>query len=499
MVRLSDLLEDNVNMPPRLGLYIFSLVASQCLEETEVENKYLEGLCPERLLLNDDWYDDLTEVTIAPAKHIPQAFAYYPPEYLNGHIWDKTCTSFALFAISYRVLTGELPYLGNIPEELLSSEEGKRYINRKRKDFFWVDVAHIPASFRGFYAKGLSLRRKDRYKAIGDTCEEFFLLAHYINQSDFENSNVCDNSDVSTSLDFYKDISQNSSAVFTLNVQTPGKGGFDDLVGLNDLKKYVRNNVLAVLRNPEKAKKYNISLPNGLLLYGPPGCGKTAFARAVAEEAKMAYAIVNAQDIASTFVHGTQSMVKQMFKQAESFAPIILILDEIETMVPNRNNPDNVKIAEDTNAFLSELNDCGKRGIFVIATTNRPQFMDSACLRSGRFDKRVYVPLPDEQVRTEIFHAYLKNRPIDNHIDYSALSKLTSSGYISSDIRQICNDVAIKAFNDDTIITQGLIEEVIQDGGPSVSKYELRTYEEARKYMEPETKYAHNINKIGFR
>ncbi len=277
------------------------------------------------------------------------------------------------------------------------------------------------------------------------------------------------------------------------------EGSLDDLVGLHELKRYLRNGVWAILKNPEKAQKYKLTIPNGLLLYGPLGCGKTAVAKKFAAECRMNYAIINAQDIASTLIHGTQRLVRQLFTQAALYAPIILIFDEIETMVPNRNNPDNVKVAEDTNAFLSELNTCAERGIFVVDTTNRPQFMDSAILRSGRFDKKVYVPLPDEETRTNIFRCYLHGRPLSERIDYQQVSRLTASGYISSDIRQICDEVASRAFCEDAIITQELIEQVIRDGGPSVSKNELRTYEEARKYLEPAAKYSPYINQIGFR
>lgn len=497
MVRLSELIANESYMPMGFGLVVFGELATYCLEETEEENQFLEGLCPERILLNDDWFSELKEVKIARSKKVYKSYAYYAPEYLAGKTWDKACTSFAVFAMAYRLLTGELPYVGHVPEELLCSEDGIKYIQKKRKEALGINLTSVPPTFREFIAKGLALKRKDRYQSIGDTAEDYSALADTFRKTD--NDSTSNDSDDLMDPDFYKMLSQNNSTDFTLDVRTPSDGNLDDLVGLQDLKKYLRNNVLAVLKNPEKAQRYDISIPNGLLLYGPPGCGKTAVAQKFAEEAQMRYAVINAQDIASTLVHGTQRLIKQLFDQAAIAAPIVLIFDEVETMTPNRNHPDNVKVAEDTNAFLSELNDCGKRGIFVIGTTNRPQFMDSAILRSGRFDKKVYVPLPDEQTRTEIFHAYLRNRPVEEKIDYPTLGKLTSSGYVSSDIRQICNEVAIRAFNDDAIITQTLIEEVIRDGSPSVSKNELRTYEETRKYMEPASKYGPYINQIGFR
>ena len=213
----------------------------------------------------------------------------------------------------------------------------------------------------------------------------------------------------------------------------------------------------------------------------------------------MNYAIISAKDIASTLVHGVQRIVGQLFQQASIYAPIILIFEEIESMIPDRNNPENSKVAEDTNGFLPELSTCAERGIFVVGTTNRPQLMDSAALRTGRFDKKFYIPLPDEQTRTLIFHNYLHDRPIAEHLDYQRLSKMTSAGYISSDIRQICDDVAARAFDNDTIITQDLIEQVIRDGGPSVSRSELRSYEETRRFIEPAAKCGRYINQIGFR
>ena len=495
MVRLSDLFDNDIDMPEGFGLVVFGELATKCLEETEEENQFLEELCPERILLNDDWFIELSDLKIIKNRHTPQAYAYYPPDYLRSKtkVWDTSCTSFAIFSMAYRLLTGELPYLGRIPDELLMSETGLKYIKDKRKESKGLKCDRIPPAFRDFFVKGLSLIKKGRYQAIGDTADDYSAIA--------ETYKASEDTPSSTGLetDFYKMLSQSSAADFVLDIQPPRDGNLDDLVGLQDLKKYLRNNVIAILKNHEKALKYNISIPNGLLLYGPPGCGKTAIAQKFANEAQIKYAIVNAQDIASTLIHGTQRIVKQLFEQAAIVAPIVLIFDEIETMVPSRNNPENVKVAEDTNAFLSELNDCSKKGIFVIGTTNRPTVMDSAVLRSGRFDKKFYVPLPDEQTRKEIFQVYLEKRPIEEKINYSLLARLTSSGYISSDIRQICDEVAIKAFNNDSIITQDRIEEVIRDGGPSVSKYELRTYEESRKYMEPAAKCSQYVNQIGFR
>lgn len=496
MVRLSEYMNDMI-YPKELGFVIFGAIAQNYLDETKAENKLLEGLCPKRIILNDTWYEGNPQASVERAKGPHTAYAYYPSEYLCGKDWDGRCSVFALFSIIYRLMSGKFPYIGNVPEELLSSKEAIKYIEKKRHDD--LDLTCIPPAFWNFMAKGLMLDRTLRYKSIADTADDFSELSEVLQTCDYDDNPIEPSAlDKIEASDAHTIISQTSPSTTLLSIKKSTERSLDDIVGLQDLKNYLRNRVIEVIKNPDKAFAYKLSLPNGVLLYGPPGCGKTTIAQCVAAECKMNYARVNALDIASTYVHGTQKMVKQIFSEAEKNAPIILILDEVESMVPNRNNPDMIKVAEDTNAFLTELNDCAKRGIFVIGTTNRPQQMDSAILRSGRFDKRVYVPLPDDQTRREIFKAYLKDRPIEEQINYQVLSNLTSSGYISSDIRQICDDAAYKAFCENTIITQAIIEQVIKDGGPSVSLKELQTYEESRQYLEPNGRYV-KINQIGFR
>lgn len=500
MERLSEHLFEGV-ATKGFGLVVFGELASFTLQEEafgEVKD-LMEKLCPENILMNGEWRSEGFTATIDEKKKC-SCYAYYAPEYLQGKPWTPACTSFAIFSIAYRIITGKLPYIGAVPDELFYSKDSIAYIKKCRKENI-LDITDIPPSFQNFFIKGLSLKKKDRYQEIGDTADEFSELCNNTNGSEMvkEAPIVPPTREEPTQTEIEKIMAQSSTSDFFLEVHTDKRGSLDDLVGLENLKEYFRKSVLAIIKNPEKAKKYKLSIPNGLLLYGPPGCGKTACAKKFAAESRMNYAVINAQDIASTWVHGTQKIVRQLFSQAEIFAPIILIFDEIETMVPDRKHPDNIKVAEDTNAFLSELNTCAERGIFVVGTTNRPQFMDSAILRSGRFDKKIYVPLPDEETRAMIFKNYLHGRPIDKHIDYQALGQMTSSGYISSDIQQICNEVATRAFNDDAIITQSLIEQVIKDGSPSVSRNELRSYEEARRYLEPAAKCGSYINQIGFR
>lgn len=514
MITLSQIIqsEDNFDYPS----YMLNMFETLGIDYAicKNQNELFEGVNPDSILLNDNWKEHIELVEVVKSQPPHTAYAYYPSEYLQGKEWDSSCTVFALFSILYKLLTGQIPYVNQLPETLLNSEEGIKLLLKARKNQL-LDLSLVPPALRGIFAKGLSTPRKYRYKSIDAFIDDFMVLFpvaleqmidFYTFQASQESTQNSDSeSEIDENietfeqqLDYLKQMTS-SQTEFVLQVQKDAEGNMDDLVGLHNLKQYLRTGVLAIMKNPEKARKYQLTIPNGMLLYGPPGCGKTTIAKKFAAECGINYAIINAQDIASTFVHGTQRLVKQLFQQAKLNAPIILILDEIETMVPNRNDPSMTKMAEDTNAFLSEMNNCSEHGIFIIGTTNRPQFMDSAILRSGRFDKRIYVPLPDKQTRTFLFRTYLEKRPIEENINYQYLSELTSCGYISSDIRQICDEATNKAFNDDALITQELLEQVIREGGPSINPKELKTYEEAKKYIDPASYSATNMNQIGFR
>lgn len=143
----------NVSCLPRnFGLVFFGEIATHCLKEDEAENEYQEGLCPERISLSDNWFAGDTKAEIKPAEAPYNAYAYYAPEYLQGKPWTAACTSFAIFSISYKLLTGKLPYIGNIPEEFLTTKEGLKYIKKCRKERR-LDLSDIPISFRSFFCE----------------------------------------------------------------------------------------------------------------------------------------------------------------------------------------------------------------------------------------------------------------------------------------------------------------------------------------------------------
>ena len=275
-----------------------------------------------------------------------------------------------------------------------------------------------------------------------------------------------------------------------------GKGGFADIAGLEDLKEQLQSDVIDVILEPERAKALGICLPNGILLYGPPGCGKTFFAQKFAEEAGFNFQLVNCSDIASTYVHGTQEKIAEVFKQAREKAPTILFFDEIESMITKREKHTNVGMQGEVNEFLTQLNACGKDKIIVIGATNRPQDIDEAALRAGRLEMKVYIPQPDKETRRTLFLLKLKDRALANDINIDKLVERTE-GYVSADVAMFIEQTARLAFRKRRqCISMDLFDEVLKSFEPTVSKDTIQEYERIRDKFK--NKQSQKRTPIGF-
>ena len=199
-----------------------------------------------------------------------------------------------------------------------------------------------------------------------------------------------------------------------------------------------------------------------MLLYGPPGCGKTFFAEKFAEEASLNYIFIKASDVGSTYIHGSQGKIAQLFSEAESKAPSVICFDEFDAMVPKRSSGEaSALINPEVNEFLSQMNNCSQRGIFVIGTTNQRELIDPAVLRTGRMDIHVEIGAPDKSTRKKMFDLYLKERPCIG-VDTEKLADLTEN-YSSSDISFIVNDAALVAAFKDKPIDQSMLEDSIKN------------------------------------
>lgn len=208
----------------------------------------------------------------------------------------------------------------------------------------------------------------------------------------------------------------------------------------------VEKNQELIMKLYQEYEKYKISIPTGMLFYGPPGTGKTFITKKLAEELGCGFVAKNMGEFGSSYLHQTTKNIKDFFagaKKAAENEPIILFLDEIDSLVSARTNNVDANKAEEVSQFLQEFNALETApNLIVIAATNRPDHLDSAILRSGRLDKKIYLWPPDEVARKALFEMYIEKkwRP-HAKLDYSELVKL-SDGYVSADIEAICDEVA---------------------------------------------------------
>lgn len=280
--------------------------------------------------------------------------------------------------------------------------------------------------------------------------------------------------------------------------------GLDEVAGMADLKAILRRNFVDIVKNSKMAGQYGITPPNGILLYGAPGCGKTFVAEKIAQESGLKYEIFNPSDFGSIYIHGSQGKIAQTFKEAEENGPMILIFDEFDAIAPKRD-ADNGAQANEVNEMLTQLNNCSARGIYVLATSNRPDMIDAACLRTGRLDEKFYVGLPDMDARKEIFAMELKDRPCDSNIDFELLGKATTDftcsdiSYIVKETARRCFDEAIRNKEGKTIpLTTEKLMEVTKNINSSVGPKDIRQYLNLKDKMEYRDRENRAIGKVGF-
>lgn len=277
----------------------------------------------------------------------------------------------------------------------------------------------------------------------------------------------------------------------------------DKVAGMSDLKALFRRDFIRIVRNPKVAQAYGIRPSNCTLLYGPQGCGKTFIAEKAAQESGLKYKIVNPSELGSIYVHGSQQKIAELFAEAEKNGPMILIFDEFDAIVPKRDSDLNGNQANEVNEMLTQLNNCASRGIYVLATTNRPSLLDPAIMRKGRIDRTVYVSLPDNDARAELFRLEIEKRPYVD-IDYELLAQATDN-YTGSDISFIVEESARQCFEetldrqlDEPLpLSMSKLLDVIKNTHSSVSEKQRKEYLELKAKME-EKQPGKERKKVGF-
>ena len=407
---------------------------------------------------------------------------YLAPERLSG-VCSVQTDLYSVGAMMYHLLYGELPWFidtsringQDVVERILGERDEE--LDLPREDKYELDDQLLNT-----IAKALSFDAEDRFQ----TADEF------IKAIDGEVK-------VSRQSTKRKILSQQQNKTAS-PIPAKKKGeGFAAIAGMEGLKQQMREEVIEPLHNPEEYHRYGVTIPNGMLLYGPPGCGKTFFAKHFAEEVGFNFMCITPATLKSRYVNATQENIAKMFKDAEENAPTVIFIDEMNELVPNRDSGNVHEMSRSAvNEMLAQMDRTGEKGVFIIGATNYPNMIDPAIMRAGRLDKKYYVGVPDTEARKALFQLYLEKRPYDFGLDYQQLADMTKN-YVSADIQLIVNDASRSALRKHSKITMEILKSAISNVRPSLNGNELRKYERIRAMMNgEEIKESNDRPRIGF-
>ncbi|MGA1792784.1 MAG: CDC48 family AAA ATPase [Thermoplasmatota archaeon] len=256
---------------------------------------------------------------------------------------------------------------------------------------------------------------------------------------------------------------------------------WDQIGGLNEVKQKLIETVEWPLTHPEAFKNVGVDPPRGVLLFGPPGTGKTLLAKAVATETKANFISIKGPEVLSKWVGESEKAVREIFKKARQVAPCIIFLDEIDALAPRRSSSGDNHVSERlVNQLLTSMDGIeDTEGVIVLGATNRPDILDHALLRSGRFDRVILVGAPDKKERLAIFKVHTKEMPLDRNIDLEELAG-TTEGYTGADIEGICREAGIIALRRDIgarKVTLKDFQSALTEARPSVDQDTIEAYE----------------------
>ncbi|HIH96920.1 MAG TPA: CDC48 family AAA ATPase [Thermoplasmata archaeon] len=256
---------------------------------------------------------------------------------------------------------------------------------------------------------------------------------------------------------------------------------WEDIGGLSEVKQMLSETIEWPLKNPESFTRLGIRPPRGILLYGPPGTGKTLMAKAVANESKANFLSIKGPEVFSKWVGESEKAVRELFKKAKQAAPSIVFLDELDAIAPHRGMREGSHVTETVvNQLLTSMDGLeSMEGVVVIGATNRPDMIDPALMRAGRFDKLILIEVPDEKAREEIFKVHLKRTPLNKDVNLKELAQLTE-GYVGADIETICREAVLSALRESmktTKVKQAHFMEALERIRPSVTKETIESYQ----------------------
>ncbi|KYH42468.1 MAG: AAA family ATPase, CDC48 subfamily [Candidatus Bathyarchaeota archaeon B63] len=351
-----------------------------------------------------------------------------------------------------------------------------------------VDLKRLADMTHGYTGADLAaLCRETAMKALRRYLPEIDLEQERIPPSVLEKMEV----KMEDFINAYREITPTAMREVAIEVPTVH---WDDIGDLEEAKQELIESVEWPLKNPDVFKRMGIKPPRGILLFGPPGCGKTLLARAVATESEANFISIKGPEVFSKWVGESEKAIREVFRKARMSAPAIIFFDEIDALVPRRGAgyADSGVTERVISQLLTEIDGIESlQEVVVLAATNRPDILDPAVMRPGRLDRMIYVPEPNEDGRLQIFKIHTKSMPLAEDVDLKKLASLTK-GYSGADIESICREAALIALRRDINskeVTFADFEGALKKIGPSITpdmdKWYRNFMRQARKAQKP--------------
>ena len=337
-----------------------------------------------------------------------------------------------------------------------------------------IDLKNLANDLHGYTGADIkSLCRESAIKAI----------RRYLPEIDLENERIPSKILESMQIklrDFYDAMLEVIPTAMREFYVERAKVWWDNVGGLNDAKKILEDNMVSSINSPNKFKKMGVKPPKGVLLYGPPGCGKTLLARALAAECGANMILVRGPEILSKWVGESEKAIREIFRKAKASAPCVVIFDELDSLAKYKIKDESNHGETILSQMLTEMEDSGTSNIIIVGITNRPDLIDNSMLRNGRLDIVLFIQPPDEKSRLDIIKILTDGMPLDTDINLNEIA-VSTQNYTGADLASLCREAAVNAMQRDSSTINGNDFAVgLKRVRPSITKEITKWYTEIK-------------------